>query len=97
MAVPLITKLLSSTLILVASFTFAYYIFLVAILPFIDKEHSLRTYFPDPYYAVALPLLFIVLILSAVCVATGIMMIRATQINSNTPHERSFSFSKKKE
>lgn len=85
MAVPFFAKLLSSTLIIVSSSIFAYYIFLVAVLPFTDKEHSLRTYFPDPYYAVALPLIILALVLSAVVMAAGILIIRATQINDATP------------
>jgi hypothetical protein len=85
MAVPLATKLLSSTLIAVSGSIFLYYVFLVAILPLVEKESTLRSYFPDPYYAVALPLIFLVLLLSAVCIAAGVVMIRATQINDETP------------
>ena len=94
MAIPLATKLLSSTLIAVSGTIFAYYVFLVAVLPFIDRAHSLRSYFPDPYYAVAIPLIVLVLLLSAVCVAAGVMMIRATQLNDDTPIGSSRSASK---
>lgn len=95
MAIPIITKLLSLTLIVVSGSIFAYYIFLVAVLPFVDREHSLRMYFPDPYYAVALPLIGLVLLLSSVCFAAGIVIIRATQLNDATPmHERTPSVSK---
>ena len=81
MTVPFASKALCSTLIIVAASIFGYYFFLMAILPLFDVDHDLHKYFPDPFYAVAMPLLVVVLVLSLVCVFTGVIMLRALYLN----------------
>lgn len=79
--IPLSTKILALTLVLTSACIFIYYVILVLVLPLVQPNHDLHDYFPDPYYGVALPLLGVVLTLSATCVLAGVVILQASHVN----------------
>ena len=60
-----------------AGAVFAYYTLWTLIMPLVDEGHFTQSFFPDRYYALALPLLLLVVGLSAVGTLIAIVMIKA--------------------
>jgi len=63
--------------LLVFSFSlFVYYTFWVIITPFIEKDHFIHNYFPDRYYALAIPLVAFIVLLTIVLGFIALVMIK---------------------
>lgn len=65
-------------LLLIFSITlFSYYTFWVIITPFVDSDHFVHSYFPAREFAIILPVLAGVVLLSFVLIFVGVVLIRS--------------------
>lgn len=86
--IPASTKVLAGTLMVTSAGIFGYYGWMVAVMPWLAPQtHSLSKLFPDPYYAVAVPLIGVVLVLSAACVMAGVVILQASRVNYQKLHQ----------
>ncbi len=70
-------KALGATLLAVAVAAFTYYSVWTLVLPFVEQGHPLHRLFPEPYYALAAPLVLLVVGLASVASLIAIVMIKA--------------------
>ena len=64
-------------LVTVATVVFSYYTVWTLVLPFVDEDHAMKRYFPDVYYALAIPLLLLVVGLAAIVALIALVTIKA--------------------
>lgn len=63
--------------------SFVYYTFWILITPFIDADQPVHKWFPHRQYALTIPLVFFLLMITVVGTFVGLVM-----INSNVPEKR---------
>ncbi|GAQ90830.1 dolichyl-phosphate mannosyltransferase polypeptide 2 regulatory subunit [Klebsormidium nitens] len=64
-------------LLLFSISVFVYYTLWVIVLPFVDSDHAVHSYFLPQEYAIALPVGALVLLLSFLLLFLGILMVRS--------------------
>ncbi|KAL2613503.1 hypothetical protein R1flu_025195 [Riccia fluitans] len=63
---------------------FSYYTFWVVITPFVDSDHFIHLYFPDREFAVIIPVVAGVILLSFVSIFIGVVLLRAKRPKAKT-------------
>ncbi|PTQ35935.1 hypothetical protein MARPO_0067s0029 [Marchantia polymorpha] len=63
---------------------FSYYTFWVVITPFVDSEHFIHLYFPAREFAIIIPVLAGVLLLSFVAIFIGVVILRSRKPKSKS-------------
>ncbi|TFJ81795.1 hypothetical protein NSK_007042 [Nannochloropsis salina CCMP1776] len=71
-------QLVGAFLLFVAVVVFVYYTLWVLVVPFIDADVGLHTFFPPRYYAIAIPAILLVLFVGLVGLFIGLTMLKAT-------------------
>jgi len=69
-------KTFGMSMMVIMSIVFFYYSFWVLILPFVDRDHALQTYFPDRWIALAIPVTILVVVSTLSVAFIGLVMIR---------------------
>ncbi|KAF0700589.1 Aste57867_8925 [Aphanomyces stellatus] len=64
-------------LLTVSVVSYIYYILWVIITPFVDKDHVVQSFFPERYYAIAIPSILLVVFLTVCSTFIGLVMIRS--------------------
>lgn len=62
-----------------------------------EKSHPIQAYFPDPYYAVAVPLGLLVLGVSAITSLIALVMIRSEAAKAAAPQTATVAVTKKED
>ncbi|KAK3248339.1 hypothetical protein CYMTET_42190 [Cymbomonas tetramitiformis] len=75
-------KLLGFLLLSASSTAFVYYTLWVIVTPFVEEEHYLQTWFPDRYYAIAIPAYLGLLLCVFVAGFIGHVMLKARKPKS---------------
>ncbi|XP_064396059.1 dolichol phosphate-mannose biosynthesis regulatory protein-like [Halichondria panicea] len=69
-------RLVGSGLISVSLLIFTYYTLWVMVLPFVEEDHVIHSYFLPRWYAVALPVVLGVCLLAAIGVFVGVIIVK---------------------
>ncbi|ETV80032.1 hypothetical protein H257_07215 [Aphanomyces astaci] len=64
-------------LLAVSVVSYVYYFLWVIISPFVDKDHIVQSFFPERYYAIAIPSVLLVVFLTVCSTFIGLVMIRS--------------------
>ena len=70
-------KLLGGLLMTASVAIFAYYTLWVLVTPFIDRTYFLQAYFPDRAFAIMIPVVLLVLVLTATGAFLALVMIKS--------------------
>ncbi|CAM6127446.1 unnamed protein product [Calypogeia fissa] len=72
------------SLLLFSITLFSYYTFWVIITPFVDSDHFVHSYFPAREFAIIIPVLAGVVLLSFLLIFVGVVLLRAGKPKSKT-------------
>ncbi|ETV94885.1 hypothetical protein H310_11540 [Aphanomyces invadans] len=64
-------------LLAVSVVSYVYYFLWVIITPFVDKGHIVQSFFPERYYAIAIPSIILVVFLTICSTFIGLVMIQS--------------------
>ncbi|KAH9076802.1 dolichyl-phosphate mannosyltransferase polypeptide 2, regulatory subunit [Aphanomyces euteiches] len=71
-------------LLAVSVASYIYYALWVFVTPFVDKDHAVQSFFPERYYAMAIPSVLLVVFLTVCSTFIGLVMIRSKPPKTQT-------------
>jgi dolichyl-phosphate mannosyltransferase polypeptide 2 regulatory subunit len=75
----MLDKLVGLTMLVAASVVFLYYTTWTLLMPFVDDDHTLHSFFPPRVWAIRIPVILILLASAVVGSFLGMVMIRSNR------------------
>jgi len=81
-------KIVGGSMLIAASVIFSYYTVWTLFLPFLDSDHPLQATFPDRTWAVRIPAVLLIILLSACGAFVGLVMVKSAKRRALTGIKR---------